>query len=110
MAMEILELAETLGDEERQAVAERIAAILRQAAARKALDTFVAEKNSGNWHLIVLDEVNVAVSLGLITIQEVLDAVTDFPEDRILILSGRNAPQEFIDIADLATEMKEIKH
>jgi cob(I)alamin adenosyltransferase len=81
-----------------------------KAAARKALDAFITEKKSGAWHLIVLDEVNVAVSLGLITAQEVLDAIHDFPEEKILILSGRNAPQEFIDRADLATEMREIKH
>lgn len=79
-------------------------------AARKALDTFIEEKNSGKWHMIALDEVNVAISLGLVTIQEVLDAIKDFPEDRILVLSGRNAPQELIDVADLATEMREIKH
>ena len=81
-----------------------------KAAARKALDAFVAEKKSKKWHLIVLDEINVAVSLGLLTAQEVLDAVRDFPEENILVLSGRNAPQEFIDLADLATEMREIKH
>lgn len=79
-------------------------------AARKALDTFVEEKNSGKWHMIALDEVNVAVSLGLITAQEVVDAVKGYPEDRILILSGRGAVRELIDIADLATEMREIKH
>ncbi len=79
-------------------------------AARKALDMFIEEKNSGKWHMIALDEVNVAVSLGLIAVQEVIDAVKDYPEDRILILSGRGAAQELIDIADLATEMKEIKH
>ncbi len=60
--------------------------------------------------MFVLDEINVAVSLGLLTVDEVLDALRDFPEDRILILSGRGAPQEFIDRADLATEMREIKH
>ena len=79
-------------------------------AARNALRTFIEEKKTGRWHLIVLDEVNVAVSLGLLTAKEVVEAVKDFPEDRILILSGRNAPQEIIDFADLATEMKEIKH
>jgi cob(I)alamin adenosyltransferase len=81
-----------------------------KAAARKALASFAEEKKSGKWHLIVLDEVNVAVSLGLLTTQEVLSAIQDFPENNILILSGRNAPQEFIDRADLATEMREIKH
>jgi cob(I)alamin adenosyltransferase len=79
-------------------------------AARLALDAFVEAKKLGTWHLIVLDEVNVAVSLGLLSIQEVLGAIEDFPDDNILILSGRNAPQEFIDRADLATEMREIKH
>jgi cob(I)alamin adenosyltransferase len=81
-----------------------------KAAAQKALDAFIKEKKSGKWHLIVLDEINVAVSLGLLTTQEVLDSVRDFPEKNILILSGRNAPQEFIDCADLATEMREIRH
>ncbi len=79
-------------------------------AARNALNAFIEEKRSGTWHLIVLDEVNVAVSLGLLAVGEVLEAIKDFPENRILILSGRGAPQEFIDAADLATEMKEIKH
>ena len=81
-----------------------------RAAAQKALRTFITEKESEKWHLIILDEINVAVSLGLLTVDEVLDAIRDFPEDCILILSGRGAPQEFIDRADLATEMKEIKH
>jgi cob(I)alamin adenosyltransferase len=81
-----------------------------KAAARKALDSFIIEKESKKWHLIVLDEINVAVSLGLLAVREVLDAIRDFPNDRILILSGRDAPQKFIDYADLATEMREIKH
>jgi cob(I)alamin adenosyltransferase len=79
-------------------------------AARKALAVFAEEKKSGKWHLIVLDEINVAVSLGLLTVEEVLRVVKDFPENRILIMGGRGAPQEFIDAADLATEMTEIKH
>ena len=79
-------------------------------AAHLALEAFLEAKQLGAWHLIVLDEINVAVSLGLLNIREVLDAIKDFPESNILILSGRNAPQEFIDRADLATEMREIKH
>ena len=79
-------------------------------AARMALDAFIEAKRLGTWHLIILDEINVAVTLGLLSVQEVIGAVKDFPEENILILSGRNAPQEFIDIADLATEMREIKH
>ena len=79
-------------------------------AAQEGLALFREEAKSGKWFLIALDEVNVAVSLGLLTKEEVLEAIKDYPEDKLLILSGRGAPQEFIDRADLATEMKEIKH
>lgn len=83
-------------------------------AAKAALQFFKEEAAkippAGGWQLIVLDEVNVAVSLGLLTAVEVLDAVKDYPDERLLIMSGREAPQEFIDRADLATEMREIKH
>ncbi len=77
---------------------------------REALATFIEEKNSGKWHLIVLDEINVALSLGLLAVEDVLAAIKNYPDDRILILTGRGAPQELIDAADLATEMREIKH
>jgi len=79
-------------------------------AAEKALEFFKKETASGKWHLIVLDEINVAVSLGLLKTESVIEAVKNYPKEKLLILSGRNAPREFIDIADLATEMKELKH
>jgi cob(I)alamin adenosyltransferase len=83
-------------------------------AAREALEFFTQEVAKDpareGWQLIVLDEVNVAVSLGLITANDVLEAIKDFPEERLLILGGRGAPQEFVDRADLVTEMREIKH
>ncbi len=79
-------------------------------AARKALEYFREELKSGTWQLIVLDEVNVATSLGLLKAGEVLEALKDVPEERLVMLTGRGAPQEFIDRADLATEMREIKH
>ncbi len=79
-------------------------------AAREALAAFSEELKSGHWDLMVLDEVNVAVSLNLITADDVLRAIKDFPESKILILTGRGAPQEFIDAADIVTEMKEVKH
>lgn len=81
-----------------------------QKAAGKALEYFKEETVGGKWHLIVLDEINVAVSLGLLKVEAVVEAIRNFPKERILILSGRNAPPEFIEVADLATEMKEIKH
>lgn len=89
-------------------------------AAREALATFRSElaggkpasakATAGKWDLIILDEINVAVSLGLLTKEEVLDAVKDLPPEKFVIFTGRGAPQEFIDRADLVTEMREIKH
>ena len=79
-------------------------------AAERALAYFKEEMAKNVWQLIVLDEINVAVSLGLLKVQAVLDAIKDFPDERLLVMSGRGAPQEFIDRADLATEMREIKH
>jgi len=79
-------------------------------AAREALRYAREEIGKEEWGLIILDEVNVAVSLGLLTAEEVLAAVKDLPPEKFVIFTGRGAPQEFIDRADLVTEMKEIKH
>jgi cob(I)alamin adenosyltransferase len=79
-------------------------------AAEQALKFFIKEKKNRKNFLIVLDEINIAVSLGLLTVKKVISAIKDFPEEKILVLTGRYAPKEFIDIADIATEMKELKH
>lgn len=60
--------------------------------------------------ILILDEVNVALNLGIIKTEEILRLIKNKRPDMELILTGRNAPQEILDIADLVTEMKEIKH
>lgn len=79
-------------------------------AAEKTLARAAEEIQSQKWDLVVLDEVNVAVDLKLIKEEEVLDILKDLPMHKFVILSGRAAPKSFIDRADLATEMREIKH
>jgi len=79
-------------------------------AARKALEFFKAELQSGNWGVFILDELHVALSLKLLELPEALDAIRNFPEEKLLVLTGRGAPQELVDLADLVTEMKEVKH
>ena len=79
-------------------------------AAREALAYAQSEIKSGKWNLIILDEVNVAFSLGLLTAAEILEAAKDVPLDQFVMMTGRGAPQELIDCADLVTEMKEVKH
>jgi cob(I)alamin adenosyltransferase len=60
--------------------------------------------------MLILDEINCAVDYGLVTAKEVLDLISRKPPEMEVILTGRYAPDEFIEIADLVTEMKEIKH
>jgi cob(I)alamin adenosyltransferase len=79
-------------------------------AAREALEFVRSEIASGRWDFIILDEVNVAVSLGLIEAGAVLDVVRNLPDNKLVIFTGRNAPQEFIAAADLVTEMRDVKH
>ena len=78
-------------------------------AGRVAFDSFEKELKK-DWDMIILDEINVAVSLGLLDIGWILEILKLVPEEKIVDLTGRNAPPEFIELADLATEMKEIKH
>lgn len=72
----------------------------------------MAEKKILNkkYDLIILDEVNVAVNLKLISEKEVLKVLKKVPSGIDVILTGRNASKKFIDLADIATEMKEIKY
>jgi len=65
---------------------------------------------SGQYDIVILDEINVAVWFGLLTAKQVLDFLDMRPQSVELILTGRNAPQEFIEYADLVSEIKEVKH
>jgi len=60
--------------------------------------------------IVVLDEINCAVDFGLIPVEEVVEVLRGKPYGMELILTGRGAPQAFIDWADLVTEMREVKH
>ena len=65
---------------------------------------------SEKYDVIILDEVNYAVNLGLIDVQEVIKIIKEKPSDLDLVLTGRDVKEEIIELADLVTEMKEIKH
>jgi cob(I)alamin adenosyltransferase len=65
---------------------------------------------SGEYDLVVLDELNCAVDYGLIPLAEVKALIRDKAPHTELVMTGRNAHPEIIDLADLVTEMREIKH
>ncbi|MEM2975799.1 MAG: cob(I)yrinic acid a,c-diamide adenosyltransferase [Candidatus Bathyarchaeia archaeon] len=66
--------------------------------------------NSGEYDIVILDEINVALHLRLIDVERIVKLVKNKPSHVELVLTGRYAPKEIIEIADLVTEMKEIKH
>jgi cob(I)alamin adenosyltransferase len=65
---------------------------------------------SGRYGMIVLDEVNVAVDLGMIAVDDLLDLIDSRPGEVELVLTGRNANERIVGRADLVTEMVERKH
>jgi len=65
---------------------------------------------SGEYDIVILDEINVALNLKLIQIEKVLELIKNKPKHVELVLTGRYATNEIIEAADLVTEMKEVKH
>jgi cob(I)alamin adenosyltransferase len=68
------------------------------------------EISSGKWDLIILDEVNYAISYGMLDPARVVEALRRRPEMLHVILTGRNAHPTIIDLADTVTEMRQVKH
>jgi len=60
--------------------------------------------------ILILDEIGIAIHYKLISTDEVADFIKRKPDEMELILTGRNVPEELFELADLVTEMKEIKH
>lgn len=79
-------------------------------AASAALNFFEKELGHGRYNFFILDEINVAVSLRLISVARVIKAVRRAKENQVVILTGRGASESIISIADLVTEMREVKH
>lgn len=65
---------------------------------------------SEKYDIVILDEINYAVNLGLVEVTKVLDLIKIKPKKVTLVLTGNHVRQEIVDVADLVTEMREIKH
>lgn len=79
-------------------------------SARSAIELAQKEILSGDWDLIILDEINYAVKFGLLDAPEILSLIEIRPPELHLVFTGRDALPELIEVADLVTEMKLIKH
>jgi len=80
------------------------------AKAKKGLQTAKENMLGGEYDIIILDEAIVAIYFKLITTENLIEFIESKPENVELILTGRYCPPELIDLADLVTEMKEVKH
>lgn len=79
-------------------------------AARKGFEEVSGIILSGKYDVVVLDEANIAIYYQLFSVEELIELLKRKPEQTEIIITGRNAPDELIEFADLVTEMKEIKH
>ncbi len=78
--------------------------------AHEGLEKARAAMQSGDYAIVVLDEVCVALHFGLLEVGEVLAFLEEKPKGVELVLTGRRAPEELVARADLVTEMREVKH
>ncbi len=81
-----------------------------QQAAAEAMQAASVAITSGKWDMIILDEINYAIKFGLVPLDAVLELIKIKPSALHLVLTGRDVCPEIIELADLVTEMKEIKH
>ncbi|MBI2875395.1 MAG: cob(I)yrinic acid a,c-diamide adenosyltransferase [Candidatus Tectomicrobia bacterium] len=80
------------------------------ALAHEALQLGREKIHSGQYQIVILDEIGYAMHYKLVALEEVLDLLRAKPKDLHLVLTGRNMPPEVIEMADLVTEMRPIKH
>ena len=80
------------------------------AEAEKGLARAKEAMLSGEYDIVILDEINVAIWFGLLDVRDVLLVLEQRLENVELVLTGRRAPEELIARADLVTEMREVRH
>ncbi len=78
--------------------------------AEECWETGRAAIHSGNYDLVILDEINYVISYKMLSVEKVVDALKGRPEQVHVICTGRNAHPLLVEQADLVTEMKEVKH
>ncbi|MDA1109147.1 MAG: cob(I)yrinic acid a,c-diamide adenosyltransferase [Nitrospinae bacterium] len=78
--------------------------------ARKAWEIASEKLNSGKYKMVILDEINYVLHYNFLPHKLFIEALKNKPADVHVVCTGRNAPEELIEIADLVTEMRCIKH
>jgi cob(I)alamin adenosyltransferase len=81
-----------------------------EAIAREAWAVAKDKIRSADYELVILDEITYPINWGWVALDDVLAAISARPDNVNLILTGRDAPVELIDVADTVTEMVKVKH
>jgi cob(I)alamin adenosyltransferase len=79
-------------------------------SSKNALKIAREKISSNKYNTIILDEINYALKLNLITEKEIIDLLDSKPTELNIIMTGNYLPDKILEIADLVTEMKEVKH
>jgi len=79
-------------------------------AAKRALERSREAISSGEWDMVILDEICVALGFGMLTVEEVKALIESKAPHTELVLTGRYCPEELFELADYVTEMREVKH
>jgi cob(I)alamin adenosyltransferase len=80
------------------------------AIARKGLEMVKNVMASGKVNIVILEEANVAANFGLFSVAEIVQLIVNKPKEIELVFTGRGASSQVIEVADLVTEMKMVKH
>ena len=78
--------------------------------ARQGLNLAKQALTSGKYQMVILDEINVALDFKLIPLAEVIELIRTKPAAADLVLTGRYAPAELIELADTVSDVREVKH
>jgi cob(I)alamin adenosyltransferase len=78
--------------------------------AREGLECAKSEIKAASYDMVILDELNVAIDYGLIPLEEVLAMLRERPEGVEIVITGRYAPEEILEIADMVSTIEEVKH
>ncbi len=81
-----------------------------RASAQQAIELARQKLHSGDYQIIILDEINNALKLKLVDLEQVLDLIKSKPAPVHMVLTGRNAHPDVIELADTVSEVCEVKH
>jgi cob(I)alamin adenosyltransferase len=80
------------------------------ASAAKAWEKSLTYLSDERFDIVLLDELNIAIKLGHLSVDDVIAALGNRPKMQHVIITGRGASQKLIEVADTVTEMRDIKH